>query len=102
MTIKNLKLRQKNLAHKIKELRLSAGWSQNELARRIDATHTSINELERGHRFPGLKIALSLTEVFNISIAELVGEENHPVKNMKTIQGWTIEHLDGETENDQS
>ena len=47
------------------------GWSQAELARRVDVSRQTINALETGRYDPSLPLAFALADVFRCSIEDL-------------------------------
>lgn len=56
---------------RVREVRLSLGWSQDELAFELDVDRSYVSSLERGQRNPTLKTIAKVAEVFDLSIAEL-------------------------------
>ena len=61
---------------RIKKFRERLGLSQSEFARRLKYTRTYIYQLEKGIRNAGLSVLRKISETFNISIAELIGEKD--------------------------
>jgi len=61
---------------RIKKFRERLGLSQSEFARRLKYTRTYIYQLEKGLRNAGLSVLKKISETFNISIAELIGEKD--------------------------
>ena len=55
----------------LREQRLNAGLTQNELANLLGLTHQTINYFESGQRTAGLGALKKISEFFNISIYEL-------------------------------
>ena len=65
----------------LKEQRLNAGLTQQELANMLGISRQSIIEFESGQRTAGLNALKRISEFFNISIYELRQmEENENVK----------------------
>ena len=60
---------------KIRELRLSKGLTQSELAAAIGVHKNAIVNYELGLRTPALEIALLLAVFFDITLDELVGRK---------------------------
>lgn len=77
----------------IKELRENKKWSQEELAGKIYSERTKINKLERGKRQPKIDDLLLLSEIFNISIEELIAGERRDKENEQQIQITFKEYL---------
>jgi len=55
----------------IRALRTERGWSQQELADRLDVSRQSVNAIETGKYDPSLPLAFSLARLFGRSIEEL-------------------------------
>jgi transcriptional regulator with XRE-family HTH domain len=60
------------LANRIKELRLSRGISQEELAHRAGLSRTGMGFLETGKRWPRLDTLMKVAEGLNIRVDELL------------------------------
>ncbi|MGZ5441470.1 MAG: helix-turn-helix domain-containing protein [Thermoanaerobaculia bacterium] len=59
---------------RVRELRLKAGWTQEQLAEAAGITTTYISDLERGTKVPSLTIMLRISRAFRVSVAELLRE----------------------------
>ena len=57
--------------NRIKELRAMRNMSQTKLAKQINVTSASISQYESGKRLPTLNIAISLADVFQVSLDDL-------------------------------
>jgi transcriptional regulator with XRE-family HTH domain len=57
---------------RLRELRTEAGWSQAELAERIDSDGRQVSRYEGGKVAPGLDAVVRIAEVFNVSVDYLV------------------------------
>jgi transcriptional regulator with XRE-family HTH domain len=57
---------------RVRQLRLSAGWTQEQLAEAAGITTTYTSDLERGTKVPSLTIVLQISRAFRISVAELL------------------------------
>ena len=75
------------LADKITELRKKRGWSQEELAEKVDVTRQSVSKWESAQSTPDLDKILKLAEIFEVTTDELLKaeqrfeEEKPPEKN---------------------
>ena len=69
------------MGDKIKELRKSAGWSQAELAYKINTARGAVTVLEKGNGNPLLITIMKFAEIFNVPISELTGEETSSLPN---------------------
>jgi putative transcriptional regulator len=52
-------------------LRAERGWSQGELAERLDVSRQTINALERGKYDPSLPLAFKIARLFERAIEEV-------------------------------
>jgi len=57
---------------RLRQLRLDAGWTQEQFAEAAGITTTYTSDLERGTKVPSLTIALRISRAFKISVAELL------------------------------
>ena len=55
----------------IKELRLGAGWTQQQLADRVHVSGRTIISIEKEQYSPSLMLAYRLARVFGVSVEEL-------------------------------
>lgn len=63
------------MKNKIKELRLEAGLTQQELAQKVGVRRETIVFLEMGKYNPSLKLAFQIAKVFDRKIEEIFYEE---------------------------
>jgi putative transcriptional regulator len=54
--------------NRLKELRAERGWSQAELAERLDVARQSVNAIETGKYDPSLPLAFKIARLFGQSI----------------------------------
>lgn len=57
---------------RLRQLRLDAGWTQEQLAEAAGITTTYTSDLERGTKVPSLTIVLRISRAFRISVADLL------------------------------
>ncbi|WP_144510582.1 helix-turn-helix domain-containing protein [Bacillus sp. FJAT-22090] len=62
---------------KIKEERLKHEMSQQQLGELLRISRQSISKWERGEGYPGIESLIKLSEVFDITIDELLKGDNH-------------------------
>lgn len=55
----------------IRALRAERGWSQQELADKLDVSRQSVNAIETGKYDPSLPLAFALARLFERNIEEL-------------------------------
>ena len=65
-----------SLQNRVKELRSSRGWTQQQLAEAVGVSRQSINSIERNRYVPSLMLALSFARVFGCSTDEIFTLEN--------------------------
>ena len=63
------------LADKIIKLRKQYGWSQEELAEKMDVSRQSVSKWESANSIPDLKKVILLTEIFDVSADFLLKDE---------------------------
>ena len=63
------------ISYKIKELREQAGYSQTQLAKKLDVTRSSVNAWEMGLSTPTTQYIVGLTKLFHVSADYILGIE---------------------------
>lgn len=59
----------------ILSLRKEKGWTQLELAEKLNVTDKAVSKWERGVGFPDIKMIEPIAEVFDVSILEIMRSE---------------------------
>ena len=57
--------------NRLRELRDARGWSQGELAERLEVSRQTVNALETGKYDPSLPLAFRLAATFDCTIEDL-------------------------------
>jgi transcriptional regulator with XRE-family HTH domain len=57
---------------RLRQLRIDAGWTQEQLAEAAGITTTYTSDLERGTKVPSLTIVLRISRALRMSVAELL------------------------------
>lgn len=57
--------------NRLKGLRGQRGWSQSDLAERLEVSRQSVNAIETGRYDPSLPLAFCIAELFGLSIEEV-------------------------------
>jgi len=57
--------------NRLRELRAERGWSQAELAARLDVSRQTVNAIETEHYDPSLPLAFKLSKLFGLPIEKL-------------------------------
>lgn len=68
-----------NLSNKIAQLRRQMGWSQDELAQKLDVSRQAVYKWENGQSRPDTDKLLVLAKLFNVSVDNLLDDESEIV-----------------------
>ena len=63
------------MKNRLRELRAKKGWSQAELADRLEVSRQSVNAIETGKYDPSLPLAFRLGRLFGMRIEEMFEED---------------------------
>jgi putative transcriptional regulator len=63
------------MKNRLKELRAQRGWSQAELAERLDVSRQSVNAIEIGKYDPSLPLAFKIARLFGQPIEAIFGDQ---------------------------
>ena len=55
----------------LRALRAERGWSQGDLADRLDVSRQSVNAIETGRYDPSLPLAFRIAELFGLTIEQI-------------------------------
>lgn len=59
------------MTNHLKQLRAERGWSQGDLAERLDVSRQSVNAIETGRYDPSLPLAFRIAELFERPIEQV-------------------------------
>jgi putative transcriptional regulator len=59
------------MENRLRVLRAARGWSQADLAERIEVSRQSVNAIETGKYDPSLPLAFRIAELFDLPIEEV-------------------------------
>lgn len=76
---------------KIKELREIAGYSQSQLAKKLDVTRSSVNAWEMGLSTPTTQYIVALAKLFHVSSDYLLGLDSQMTL---TLTQYTQEEIE--------
>ena len=80
------------IGRNIYELRKRRGWSQSDLARKLDKKTSTISSYETDSKTPSVDTIIAMSELFGVSIDELIYGENAEVLSTKHL---AAEYNDG-------
>jgi putative transcriptional regulator len=63
------------MKNRLRELRAERGWSQAELADRLEVSRQSVNAIETGKYDPSLPLAFRLARLFAMRIEDIFTDE---------------------------
>jgi putative transcriptional regulator len=66
----------KDIRNRVKELRSSLGWTQQQLADAVGVSRQSINSIERDRYVPSLMLALTFARVFGCPLDQIFSLED--------------------------
>lgn len=72
--------------NRVKELRATRGWTQEELAKAVGVSRQSINSIERNRYVPSLLLALTFARVFGVPTDEIFTLEGGASDRGRQIQ----------------
>lgn len=81
-----------NIGSKISILRKEKGWSQSDLANKIEASREIIGKYERNENLPSIEMTLKMAKTFEVTVDFLLGEsdlasyDKETVSRIKNIQ----------------
>ncbi|WP_163513656.1 helix-turn-helix transcriptional regulator [Fodinicola acaciae] len=59
------------MRNRLRVLRAERGWSQAELAKRIEVSRQTVNTIENGRYDPSLPLAFTIAKVFGLTIEDI-------------------------------
>ena len=59
------------MKNRLRVLRAERGWSQQDLAERLQVSRQSVNAIETGKYDPSLPLAFRIAELFGLTIEEI-------------------------------
>lgn len=79
------------ICDRIKQLREQAGYSQAQLAKRLDVTRSSVNAWEMGLSMPTTQYVVTLAKLFHVSADYLLGLTD---SSSIVLDGYTQEEIE--------
>ena len=59
------------MEHRIKELRTTVGWTQEQLSEKLGVSRQTVISIENGRYNPSLELAYKIAQLFRLSIEEV-------------------------------
>lgn len=81
------------LGTRIHELRIALGWSQVELAKRLNVAKQTVSNWENDNIQPSIDMLVNLAKLFHVSTDYLLGLENATTLNVEGLPVNLIAHL---------
>lgn len=78
------------ISERIRQLRERAGFSQSQLAKKLDVTRSSVNAWEMGISAPTTQYVVAMAKLFHVSTDYLLGMESTLQFSM---EGYTQEEI---------
>ena len=72
--------------YKIAEARIAKGWSQQDLADKMETTQQTIQRYESGARDIKASVLVKLSATLGVTISYLLGVENASLPNNNTVE----------------
>lgn len=73
-----------NFGEKLKMLREQTDITQEKVSQKLNVTRQSVSNWENNKNYPDLTTLVTLSQLYNISLDDLLKDENNVVKSMKT------------------
>ena len=83
----------KGLPEKLQTLRLKYGYSQKQVAEKLEISPSIVSGYETGERTPSTDVLLSLSQIYHCSTDYLLGKESSNPPIMLDVEGLTDEQI---------
>ena len=87
----------KDLPEKLKSLRIKYGYSQKQVADKLQVSPSIVSGYETGERTPSTEVLLSLSYLFNCSTDYLLGKQTPNPKFLLDMEGLTDKQINAIT-----
>lgn len=64
-----------DLHNRLKDIRIQKGYSQNDIAQKLNISRQAVSRWENGRAYPDIDNLALLSEIYGISVDELLGKE---------------------------
>lgn len=85
------------IGKKVRQERLKRGWTQEELAEKLDLHPSFIGQIERGIKAASLDTLKNLSQVFGIASSEFLNEDarKEPAQGARSVERKIVDLLKG-------
>ena len=83
----------KGLPEKLQELRAKYGYSQKQVAEKLEISPSIVSGYETGERTPSTDVLLSLSQIYHCSTDYLLGKESTNPPVVLDVEGLTSEQI---------
>lgn len=81
------------LGQRINELRIAFGWSQVQLAEKLNISKQTVSNWENENIQPSIEMLVRIAKLFHVSTDYLLGLDNVPTINVEGLPTLFIAHL---------
>ena len=81
------------LGQRLYEIRTSLGWSQVELAKKLNISKQTVSNWENENIQPSIEMLVRLAKVFNVTTDFLLGLDDVPRLNVEGLPTAVVSHL---------
>ena len=81
------------LGQRINQLRIASGWSQVQLAEKLNISKQTVSNWENENIQPSIEMLVRIAKLFHVSTDYLLGLENAPTINVDGLPIAFIAHL---------
>lgn len=74
-------VQRKAFGHRLRELRISLGKSQIDIARKVYISRTCLSNYELGKRFPATNVLCELAKFFEVDVSYLISDNKDSIMN---------------------
>ena len=81
------------LGYRIRELRVSFGWNQVELAKKLNISKQTVSNWENENIQPSVEMLVQVAKIFRVSTDYLLGLEDTPRLNIEGLPPSVVAHI---------
>ena len=81
------------LSQRIREMRQAAGWSQVDLAKKLNVSKQTVSNWENENIQPSIEMLVRLSKIFNVTTDYMLGLEETPRLDISGLPTELVTHL---------